>query len=86
MVFLVRLAILSQRSRSVTGTAGLLDEVARVLTSIAPGGEGRVQVHGEIWTARSPEALEAGDRVRIVSVEGLTLTVRRALSREESPS
>ena len=52
--------------RPVTGDAGMLDEVGRALTSIEPGGTGRVQTHGEIWTATADEPIHAGDPVRVV--------------------
>jgi membrane-bound serine protease (ClpP class) len=77
LLFLVRLAVQAQRQRSVTGEAGMLDEVGQALSSIVPGGVGRVQAHGEIWTATSDEVLAAGDRVKVVAVKGLLLTVRR---------
>ncbi len=77
LIFLVRLAVVSQRRRSVTGKSGMVDETGVVLTAIPVGGVGRVATHGEIWRARAAEPIEAGDRVRVVSVEGLTVTVRR---------
>jgi membrane-bound ClpP family serine protease len=56
----------------------MLDELGRALTSIDPGGEGRVHTHGEIWTATASEPITAGDPVRVVSIQGLRLTVRPA--------
>ncbi|MDQ3486335.1 MAG: nodulation protein NfeD [Acidobacteriota bacterium] len=76
LLFLVRLAVRAQRQRSVTGEAGMLDEVGHALSSISAGGVGRVQAHGEIWTATSDQEVAAGDRVKIVAVKGLLLTVR----------
>jgi membrane-bound serine protease (ClpP class) len=35
-------------------------------------------VHGERWRARSPAALEPGDRVRVDRLDGLTLDVSPA--------
>jgi membrane-bound ClpP family serine protease len=55
----------------------MIGEVGRALTSIEPGGIGRVATHGEIWTARAPEPIAEGDRIAVVRVDGLTLTVRR---------
>ena len=78
ILFLVQLAVKAQRQRPVTGTAGMIDEVGRALTSIDAGGTGRVQTHGEIWTATAAEPIAAGERVLVVSVEGLRLTVRKA--------
>jgi membrane-bound serine protease (ClpP class) len=76
MLFLVRLAVKAQRARSVTGTAGMIDEVGRALTPIDAGGTGRVQTHGEIWTAVAAEPVAAGEAVRVTGVHGLTLTVK----------
>lgn len=78
ILFLVQLAVQAQRQRAVTGAAGMLDEVGRALTSIEPGGTGRVQTHGEIWTATADEPIAAGEGVRVVNVKGLLLTVRKA--------
>jgi membrane-bound serine protease (ClpP class) len=76
MVFLVRLAVRAQLRRSVTGSSGMVDERGQALSSIEPGGVGRVQAHGEIWTATADEPIQAGDAVRVVAVTGLLLTVR----------
>lgn len=38
-------------------------------------GTGRIRVQGEIWNARAARALRPGDRVRVVSRDGLVLTV-----------
>jgi membrane-bound serine protease (ClpP class) len=38
-------------------------------------GRGRVRVHGEVWEATSAFALKRGQRVRVRSVDGLTLDV-----------
>lgn len=78
VLFLVHLAVQAQRRRSVTGDAGMLDEVGRALTAIEPGGVGRVAVHGELWNATATEAIAAGEEVVVTAVRGLKLTVRRA--------
>ena len=77
ILFLVQLAVKAQTQRSVTGTAGMLDEVGHALTPIPAGGSGRVQTHGEIWAATADEPIAAGDRVQVTSVKGLLLTVRK---------
>ena len=77
ILLLVRLGVRAQRQPSVTGENGMLHTLADALTSIEPGGIGRVRTRGEIWTATSPEAVAAGDRVVVVEVKGLLLTVRR---------
>jgi membrane-bound serine protease (ClpP class) len=39
------------------------------------GSEGRVRVHGEIWSARSEQVITAGHKVRVVGRTGLQLSV-----------
>jgi membrane-bound serine protease (ClpP class) len=76
ILFLVHLGVKAQRTQPVTGEAGMLESIGRALTSIDPGGVGRVQTRGEIWTATASEPISAGDTVRVIGVHGLTLTVR----------
>ena len=75
VLFLVNLAVRAQRSRSITGTAGMLDELGEALSAIAPGTPGRVRTHGELWSATSQEPISAGETVRVVAVSGLVLAV-----------
>ena len=77
LLFLVRLAVISQRRGSVTGAAGMIGERGTALTPIPAGGEGQVSMHGEIWTADAREAVEAGEHVRVTRINGLTATVSR---------
>jgi membrane-bound serine protease (ClpP class) len=48
--------------------------VGEVREEIGPEG-GHVLVHGELWTARAPQPLPPGTRVRVVGVHGLVLEV-----------
>jgi membrane-bound serine protease (ClpP class) len=77
LLFLVNLAVKSQRAPATTGAEGMMEAVGQALTSLDIGGVGRVRVRGEIWTATAPEPISAGDAVRIIGVQGLLLTVRR---------
>jgi membrane-bound serine protease (ClpP class) len=77
ILFLVRLGVKAQAQPAVTGESGMLHTLADALTSIEPGGVGRVSTRGEIWTATSSEPIHAGDRVVVTGVKGLLLTVRR---------
>lgn len=56
----------------------LVGEAARALEAMAPGAAGRVELRGSLWSARNAGAgaIEAGARVRVVRVEGLSLHVR----------
>jgi membrane-bound serine protease (ClpP class) len=75
LLLLVGMGVRAQQARATTGSEGMIDEVGRALTSIEPGGVGRVQAHGEIWTATAQQAISAGDTIRVIGVKGLLLTV-----------
>jgi membrane-bound serine protease (ClpP class) len=78
IILLVRLGLAAQRTRPTTGDAGMLGEAGRAVGPIAPGSPGRVQTHGELWTAKSDDVIADGDEVFVKAVEGLTVTVSRA--------
>lgn len=58
-----------------TGAAGLIGRVGEVREAIEAGAPGRLLVNGELWAAQSRQALPLGARARVLSVEGLVLTV-----------
>jgi membrane-bound serine protease (ClpP class) len=72
-VFLLSLVLKARANKVVTGDAGMIGEVGVARTALAP--RGTIFVHGELWDAVSSITLEAGSRVRVVAVEGLTLKV-----------
>ena len=74
---LARLGIKAQRTQSVTGTSGMLDEDGVASSAIPVGGSGRVMTHGETWMAKSNEDIRKGDTVRVVAIDGMMLTVSR---------
>ncbi|MBM3746028.1 MAG: nodulation protein NfeD [Acidobacteria bacterium] len=71
--FLVSLVIRARVSKVFTGTAGMVGEIGVVHTALAP--KGKVIVHGEYWDAIAGAPLEAGVRVRVTGIDGLTLSV-----------
>jgi membrane-bound serine protease (ClpP class) len=76
-VFAVSAGVKAQMQRPTTGASGLLHEVGEARTSIDP--EGQVFVRGELWSAvATGTGIAAGERVRVVGVEGLRLRVERA--------
>jgi membrane-bound serine protease (ClpP class) len=72
-IFAVTMALRAQRRRTVTGREGMIGEVAKVVEKIAP--EGKVFLKGEVWEATSASIIAEGEKVRVVSVEGLVLNV-----------
>jgi membrane-bound serine protease (ClpP class) len=66
-------AVRARRRPVRTGSEEMIGSTGEVVGWT--GGEGRVQVHGEIWAARSSHGLAKGQKVRVVSRTGLTLAV-----------
>ena len=62
-----------RRHRVATGAEAMAGETAVVVERCDP--EGTVRVRGEIWRARCEAGATPGERVRIASVDGLTLEV-----------
>jgi membrane-bound serine protease (ClpP class) len=75
--FLVRLAVSARRLRPTTGEEGMLGSSGVALTSLGPGVPGRITTRGENWQAVSDEPIPEGAPVRVVAVDGLTLSVRK---------
>jgi membrane-bound serine protease (ClpP class) len=74
-VFLMRLVILAHRNKSMSGEEGLLTETGIALTDI--DGEGKIRIHGEIWQANSEIPISAGERVKVLAVDGMKVRVRK---------
>ncbi len=75
-LIVARLAARSFRARVVSGTEEMIGAIGRV--EDWQGGSGHVWVHGESWRAQGDTTLATGARVRVVSVEGLTLRIEPA--------
>jgi membrane-bound serine protease (ClpP class) len=73
---LVRLVIRSRRAVPAVGAPMLVGALGEVRTPVGPEG-GQVFVNGELWAARAARGgvLSRGERVRVVNMEELTLTV-----------
>jgi inner membrane protein len=76
------LAFRGKLRERVERTAGgpvdsLVGEIARVSDPLVPGANGRVELRGSSWQARndSQVPLAAGQRCRVVRVDGLTLGI-----------
>lgn len=77
MALMVHLAVAAQRSRVLTGRAGLLSEIGEATGDFGPDGRGQVFVHGELWRAHAEAPIRRGDAVEIVDAgSGLRVEVR----------
>jgi membrane-bound serine protease (ClpP class) len=65
----------SQRRRVQVGAETLIGLVVEVAEECRPYGYVRIQ--GELWRAHAAEGAAAGEKVRVVGREGLTLEVER---------
>jgi membrane-bound serine protease (ClpP class) len=74
-LFALGAGVRAQRRRPVSGREAVVGRVGVAKTDLDP--QGTVLVGGEDWTAEAAEPVRAGERVRVVGVEGLRLRVRR---------
>jgi membrane-bound serine protease (ClpP class) len=78
LVFLLTLAAKALKSPVATGKEAMAGQMGQVKEPIGPGKAGKVFVFGEYWNAVSEETLEPGEKVRVLSQEGMTLKVAKA--------
>ena len=76
-VWIVGMGFRAQQTRPVSGGEGMIDLIGVVRTANPELGQIKVFVHGELWTADSDDPLEPGERVRVVSMDGLKLRVSK---------
>jgi membrane-bound serine protease (ClpP class) len=78
LLFIVTLtvAVRAHRGRVDTGKEGLIGMHAEAKTNI--GEDGQVFLRGEYWNAQSDEHIAKGEKVTVVSVDGLRLKVKKA--------
>ncbi|MBI4464483.1 MAG: NfeD family protein, partial [Acidobacteria bacterium] len=82
-IFLLRLVIRAQATKSVSGDIGMIGEIGKAETALTP--EGKIFVHGELWDASSRVPVPAGAVVRILAVEGLKLWVEPVVVSHPAP-
>jgi membrane-bound serine protease (ClpP class) len=73
MLLMVTYFARSRRQPVTTGSEQLLREQPIAIADFT--GEGQVRIHGEIWNAITTAPVKAGDRLRVIRVDGLTLHV-----------
>jgi membrane-bound serine protease (ClpP class) len=75
--FGVRKVLQSRHTKPVTGQEGLIGAIGTVKVALEP--DGSVLVWGEWWhaTSASGQPIQAGERVRVMAIEGLHLKVEK---------
>ncbi len=76
-LFLLRAALYAKRLKVRAGQEGLMGEIGEARGTMSPGKMNKVFVHGEIWNAVSDEQINAGEKIIIEKIEGLTLKVKK---------
>jgi membrane-bound serine protease (ClpP class) len=77
LIFLVYLVARAHARRAFTGREGMVGEVGRAQTDLAPSG--KVFVHGEIWEAEATEPVARGGKVKVIEVlDSMKVRVRKA--------
>jgi membrane-bound serine protease (ClpP class) len=79
LIFFLRTIIVSRHAVPISTTKPLIGSVGVVSSDLAP--KGMVQMESEVWSAvpeKEDETIKAGTRVKVVSLEGLTLKVTKA--------
>jgi membrane protein implicated in regulation of membrane protease activity len=66
------------RMREGADVDSLVGEIATPSSDIAPGAHGRAELRGSTWNVRNASAapIAAGQRCRVVTVQGLVLDIR----------
>jgi membrane-bound serine protease (ClpP class) len=78
--FVVAKAVFIQRRPATTGAEGLVGALATTRSDLSP--TGTVYLKGEWWEAEADDApIEAGEQVRVESVDGFRLRVKRKSER-----
>ena len=72
---ILAVAIRARRAPVVTGREEMIGDIGEARTDIAETGS--VWVHSELWNARAATPLQAGEKVRVLDMDGLTLVVER---------
>jgi membrane-bound serine protease (ClpP class) len=77
LIIVIRAVYKVHRKKPVTGSIGMVGTIGIVIENLNP--EGLIKTHGEIWKALSLDnkTIKKGSVVKIISVEGLLLHVKR---------
>lgn len=70
----VAMAVKARKRQVVSGQEEMLGALGAALENFKEG-EGRVRVHSEEWQARSDKPIKRGQKVKVIGIKGLILTV-----------
>jgi len=76
-IFLVRAAIRAYKAKVVSGKEGMIGLQGSVEADILPKKPGKVFLQGTLWNAVADEEIKKGEKAEIVSIDSMTLKVRK---------
>jgi len=74
-IFIITMAVKSFSRHVATGLESLIGLAGEAKTIIDK--RGKVFVHGELWEAKSNKIIEKGEKVEVVGIKGMLLTVKK---------
>lgn len=78
-VFVISIGIKALKNPYISGRNGVVGHIGEARTDIAP--TGKIFIDGALWTATSESGdIAKGDKVEVVKMDGLKLTVRKYIS------
>lgn len=83
-VLIARLALMSRRREVVSGREEMIGSQGTVIDW--SGRQGHVFIHSERWRATGVDSLRAGESVRVVALDGLTLRVEPDVEPDQAPT
>ena len=72
-IFVIGMAIKARRRPIVSGREELIGAIGTILEDFEK--DGRIRIHGEVWSARSSVPVHKGQQVRVRNMQGLILNV-----------
>jgi membrane-bound serine protease (ClpP class) len=74
--FLVRIALIARRNKSMLGVDTLIGQTAIASDALEPTiKNGQIFIHGELWQAKTTVPIRKGETVRVTARKGLLLFV-----------
>ncbi len=74
-LFVLTKAVSIQRKKPLTGKESLIGKTGVALQDIE--GEGKIELDGQIWTAKTKDKIKKGEEVSVEKIEGLKLVVKK---------
>ncbi|WP_447971255.1 NfeD family protein [Nitrospira sp. M1] len=82
VLLIVSFSVKTLKSRTMTGSEGLIGMTGSAKTDLTPSG--KIFVHGELWNAISDTPIHAGDTIEVTGMDGLTLYVKPSLASQRN--